>query len=123
MRNDIAKDRYYNSVICVTRYGMLALHKAVGHGYRNQQTPLTTRSVFSIFSTTKAVTNVLVLRTIELEQLAFTTRVASIIPEFADGEREKLTIYHLITHSTGLPPIFTPKPNMYIDRLNEIIAA
>ena len=59
----------------------------------------------------------------ELGQLAFTTRVASIIPEFSGGEREKLTIYHLMTHSTGIAPVFTPKPGMYIDRLDEIIAA
>jgi len=123
MRDDIAKGRYYGGVICVARHGVLALHAAVGHGYRNQQTPLTTRSVFSIFSTTKAITNVLVFRAVELGQLAFTTRVSSIIPEFASGEREKLTVYHLMTHSTGLPPVFTPKPGMYIDRLDEIIAA
>ena len=123
MRDDIAKGRYYGGVICVARHGVLALHAAVGHGYRNQQTPLTTRSVFSIFSTTKAITNVLVFRAVELGQLAFTTRVSSIIPEFAGGEREKLTVYHLMTHSTGLPLVFTPKPGMYIDHLDEIIAA
>lgn len=123
MREDIAKGRYYGGVVCVARHGVLALHEAVGHGYRNQKTPLTTRSVFSIFSTTKAITNVLVFRAVELGQLAFTTRVSSIVPEFAGGEREKLTVYHLMTHSTGLPPVFTPKPGMYIDRLDEIIAA
>src|ERR1700704_4178020 len=123
MRGDIAKGRYYGGVICVARHGELALHEAVGHGYRNQQRPLTTRSVFSIFSTTKAITNVLVFRAVELGQLAFTTRVSSIIPEFAGGEREKLTVYHLMTHSTGIGPVFTPKPGMYIDRLDEIIAA
>ena len=123
MRGDIAKGRYYGGVICVARHGELALHEAVGHGYRNQQTPLTTRSVFSIFSTTKAITNVLVFRAVELGQLAFTTRVSSIIPEFAGGERENLTVYHLMTHSTGIGPVFTPKPGMYIDQLDEIIAA
>jgi CubicO group peptidase (beta-lactamase class C family) len=123
MRDDIAKGRYHGGVICVARHGVLALHAAVGHGYRNQQTPLTTRSVFSIFSTTKAITNVLVLRAVELGQLAFTTRVSSIIPEFSGGEREKLTVYRLMTHSTGLPLVFTPKPGMYIDRLDEVIAA
>jgi CubicO group peptidase (beta-lactamase class C family) len=123
VRDDIARGRYYGGVVCVARHGELALHAAVGHGYRNRETPLTTRSVFSIFSTTKAITNVLVLRAVELGQLAFTTRVSSIIPEFSGGEREKLTIYHLMTHSTGIAPVFTPKPGMYIDRLDEIIAA
>jgi CubicO group peptidase (beta-lactamase class C family) len=123
MRDDIAKGRYHGGVICVGRHGDLGLHAAVGHAYRNQQTPLTTRSVFSIFSTTKAITNVLVFRAVERGELAFTTRIASIIPEFAGGEREKLTVYHLMTHSTGMAPLFSPRPGMCIDRLDEIIAA
>jgi CubicO group peptidase (beta-lactamase class C family) len=123
IRDDIARGRYHGGVICVGRHGELALHEAIGHGYRGQQHPLTPRSVFSIFSVTKAFTNVLVLRAVERGELAFTTRVAEIIPEFSGGEREKLTVYHLMTHSTGIAPIFTPKPGMYIDHLDEIIAA
>jgi CubicO group peptidase (beta-lactamase class C family) len=123
IEDDIACGLYHGGVICVGRHGELALHAAIGHGYRDRRHPLTTGSVFSIFSVTKAITNVLVFRAIELGRLAFTTKVSSLIPEFAGGEREKLTIYNLMTHSTGLPGVFSPKPGMYIDRLDEIIAA
>ena len=123
MLDDIARGRYHGGVICVGRHGELALHAALGHGYRGQKMPLTQRSVFSIFSVTKAMTNVLVLRAIERGELALTTRIASIIAEFAGGEREKLTVYHLMTHSTGIGPVFTPRPGMYIDQLDEIVAA
>jgi CubicO group peptidase (beta-lactamase class C family) len=64
-----------------------------------------------------------VLRAVELGQLALTTKVVDIIPEFSGGLREQITLFHLITHSSGLPMVFTPKPGMYIDRLDEIIAA
>ncbi|HEV7716421.1 MAG TPA: serine hydrolase domain-containing protein [Steroidobacteraceae bacterium] len=123
MRDDVARGRYHGGVICVGRHGHLGVHAAVGHGYRDQKTPLTTSSVFSIFSTTKAFTNVLVFRAVERGELAFTTRVSSVIPEFSGGEREQLTVYHLMTHSTGIGPVFTPKPGMFIDQLDEIIAA
>jgi len=123
IEDDIAKRRYHGAVICVGRRGEIGLHEAIGHGYRDRQHPLTPESVFSIFSVTKAITNVLVFRAVELGQLAFTTRVSSIIPEFSGGEREQLTIYHLMTHSTGIAPVFSPKPGMYIDHLDEIIAA
>lgn len=123
IEDDIAMGRYYGGVICIARHGEIGLHEAIGHGYRGQKRPLTKDSVFSIFSVTKAFTNVLTFRAIERGELAFTTRVSSIIPEFSGGEREKLTVYHLMTHSTGIPPIFIPKPGMYIDHLDEIIAA
>src|SRR3972149_996346 len=123
MDDDIAKGKYHGGVVCIGRHGEIGLHAAVGHGYRDRRTPLARENVFSIFSLTKAFTNVLVLRAIERGELAFNTRVASIIPEFSGGLRETLTVYHLMTHQTGIPPLFMLKPGMYIDRLNEIITA
>ena len=121
--DDIARGRYHGGVICVGRRGEIGLQAAVGHGYRDQQTPLALDSVFSLFSVTKAFTNVLAFQAVEQGRLAFTTKVSSVIPEFAGGERENLTIYHLMTHSTGLPSVFSPKPDMYIDHLDEVVAA
>jgi CubicO group peptidase (beta-lactamase class C family) len=37
--------------------------------------------------------------------------------------RETVNFYHLLTHSSGLPPVWIPKAGMYIDRLDEIIEA
>ena len=121
--DDISRGRYHGGVVCVGRGGKIGLHAAIGHGDRDRQAPLTQDTVFSLFSVTKAFTNVLVFQAVEQGRLAFTTRVSSVIPEFAGGEREKLTIYHLMTHSTGLPSVFSPRPGMYIDHLDEIVAA
>ena len=123
VREDITKGRYFGAVLCIGHAGELVLHEAVGHAYRNRERPLEKSAVFSIFSLTKAVTNVLALRAVELGLFALTTRVTEVIPEFGGHEREQITVYHLMTHSLGLPSVFTPKPGMYIDRLDEIIAA
>ena len=123
MEDDIAMGKYYGGVCCIGRHGEIGIHEAVGHAYKEQQNPVQKDNVFSLFSLTKAFTNVLVYRAIELGQLAFNTPVVSIIPEFAGGPREELTIYHLMTHQTGIPPIFMLKPGMYIDHLDDVIAA
>jgi CubicO group peptidase (beta-lactamase class C family) len=123
LEGDIARGKYHGAVICLGRHGEIGLHQAVGYGYREQQHPLKKDSIFSLFSLTKAFTNVLVFRAIERGELAFTTRVSSVIPEFSGGYRETLTVYNLMTHQTGIPSLFMLKPNMYIDRLDEIIAA
>ena len=120
---DIAASRYFGAVIAVARHGRPELEAAIGFGDEARKLPLRYDSVFSLFSLTKAFTNVLALRAIELGQFALTTRVVEIIPEFSGGMRERVTFFHLLTHSSGLPPVWIPKPGMYIDRLDEIIEA
>ena len=120
---DVKRRLYHGAVIIVARHGRIGFQAAIGSADLEQTRPLQTQSVFSIFSVTKAMTNILVLRAVELGQLALTTKVVDIIPEFSGGLREQITLFHLITHSSGLPMVFTPKPGMYIDRLDEIIAA
>ena len=48
---------------------------------------------------------VLVLRAIERGQLALTTPISDVVPEFSGRGREAITIYHLLTHSSGLPSV------------------
>ncbi len=120
---DVKRRLYHVAVIIVARHGRIAFQAAIGSADEQQSRPLQLQSVFSIFSVTKAMTNLLVLRAVELGQLALTTKVVDIIPEFSGGLREQITLFHLITHSSGLPMVFTPKPGMYIDRLDDIIAA
>jgi CubicO group peptidase (beta-lactamase class C family) len=119
---DIAAGRYFGAVITVARHG-IGYSAHLGHGDAEKTLPLAQSSVFSLFSLTKAFTNVLALRAIELGQFALTTRVSDVIPEFKGGVRETVTFFHLLTHSSGLPPVWIPRAGMYIDRLDEIIEA
>lgn len=123
IEDDVRRGRYFGAVVAVARHGVVGLHEAMGHTDSTRRQPLRKNSVFNIFSTTKALTNVLVFRAIERGNLALTTRVSEVIPEFSGGWREKITVYHLLTHTSGLPSVFTPKPGMYIDHLDEIVQA
>lgn len=123
IEEDVQRGKYYGAVVVVARHGVVGFHEAIGHTDAKRDRPLKKNSVFNIFSTTKALTNVLVFRAIERGDFALTTRVSEIIPEFSGGWREKITVYHLLTHTSGLPSVFTPKPGMYIDHLDEVIDA
>ena len=120
---DIAAGRYFGAVLAIARAGQLGLHEAIGHADAAASRALRLDSVFSIFSVTKAVTNVLVLRAIELGRFALTTRISDLVPEFSGGLRNQITVHHLLTHTSGLPIVFAIKPDMYIDRLDEVVAA
>ncbi|MGH8219788.1 MAG: serine hydrolase domain-containing protein [Steroidobacteraceae bacterium] len=123
IEEDVRRRRYCGAVIAVARRGTVGLFEAIGHADPDARRPLARDSVFSLFSVTKAFTNALVFQAIEQGRLALTTRVAAIIPEFSGGLRERITFYDLLTHSSGLPSVFVPRPGMYIDRLDEIVAA
>jgi len=120
---DIAAGRYFGAVLAIARAGQLGLHEAIGHADAAASRALRLDSVFSIFSVTKAITNVLVLRAIELGRFALTTRISDLVPEFSGGSRNQNTVHHLLTHTSGLPIVFAIKPDMYIDRLDEVVAA
>jgi len=125
IEDDLRRRRYYGAVIAVARKGVLGLQAAIGYADENSTRALRLDSVFSIFSVTKAFTNALVFRAIEQGRLALTTKVSAVIPEFSGGRRASITFYHLLTHTSGLPAVFSPIPGQdcNIDRLDEVIAA
>ncbi len=123
IERDVASGLYKGAVIGVSRHGETGLLEAFGSYSSTDDRKVGVDSVFSLFSLTKAFTNVLVLRAVERGQLAFTTKVVDIIPEFAGAPRDRIRLDHLLTHRTGLPSVFAPIPGMPIDRLDVVIEA
>ncbi len=123
VERDIAEGQYFGGIISVKRGGERAYHKVFGHSSESKARPVAETSVFSLFSVTKAFTNILVFQAIERGLMTLTTPLCRIIPEFSGGLRERITIFHLLTHSTGLPSMFEARPGMYIDVLADTIAA
>jgi CubicO group peptidase (beta-lactamase class C family) len=120
---DIAARLYHGAVIKIARGGRVALDVAIGAHDAGQTRPLQKDSVFSIFSITKAFTNILTLRAIEEGRFALTTRISDLVPDFSGGGRNAIQVFHLLSHQSGIPIIFEVKPGMYIDRFDEMIAA
>lgn len=123
IEDDVRRGLYHGAVIRVGQGGQLGLDAAIGSADAAGTRRLEKGSVFSLFSLTKAFTNVLVLQAIERGQLALTTRVADLLPEFKGAPRDRATVLHLLTHTAGMPGVWTPKPDMFEDRLDELFQA
>jgi CubicO group peptidase (beta-lactamase class C family) len=123
IESDVARGHYHGAVIRAGRAGRVEFEAAIGTHSGAGTRALAADSVFSIFSLTKAFTNVLVLRAVELGRLALTTKVADVIPEFRGAPRDAATLAHLLTHTAGMPGVWTPKPEMFEDNLGELVQA
>jgi CubicO group peptidase (beta-lactamase class C family) len=122
IRADIGAGLYHGAVIKVARGGDVVLEAAIGAADTAQTQPLSLSSVFSIFSVTKAFTNVLVLQAIEQGRFALTTPVTDLIPEFKGHGREKVQMWHLLSHQAGFPILFEVRPGWYINDFSEVSA-
>jgi CubicO group peptidase (beta-lactamase class C family) len=121
IEQDIAMGLFYGAAVRVGRGGDLVFSETLGNAYGDGTSPLSHDSVFSIFSMTKAFTNVLTLRAIEQGRFALTTKVSDIIPEFAGPPRNEVTFFHLLTHTSGWPGMWEVKPNGYQGDFDEVI--
>jgi len=120
---DIAADAFFGAVLKIARGGEVVFEEAIGHAYADGSRPLKQDDVFSLFSVTKAFTNLLILKAIEEGRFALTTRVRDVLPAFTGQPREAATFYHLLTHTAGMPGVWSPQPGMYLDRLQELFDA
>ncbi|HSG35305.1 MAG TPA: serine hydrolase domain-containing protein [Sphingomonadaceae bacterium] len=120
---DIERRDYFGIVLTVGRGGVVVFEEALGAEDSAGERPLRLDNVFSIFSTTKAFTNVLILRAIEQGRFALTTKVRDVLPEFTGAPREEATFFHLLTHTAGMPGVWTPLEGMFLDRLDELFEA
>ena len=122
IEHDVAANLYHGASLHIARAGEIALDAVIGFSDEGHSRALAADTVFTIFSTTKAFTNVLCLRAIELGLFALTTKASEVIPEFGGGLRGEITVFDLLTHSSGLPMLYTPRPGMTIDNLAEVVS-
>jgi CubicO group peptidase (beta-lactamase class C family) len=120
IRADIRAGLYHGAVIKVARGDGVVLEAAIGSADKAQTQPLALNSVFNIFSVTKAFTNLLVLRAVEQGLFTLTTPISTLIPEFTGHGREKILMWHLLSHQAGFPIIFEVQPGWFINSFEEV---
>jgi CubicO group peptidase (beta-lactamase class C family) len=121
IHRDVEDNLYDGAAIIVAHHGEIGLHEAIGFSDRAANRPLHTDSVFNILSVTKAFTDVIVLSFIERGELALTTRVADIIPEFKGKAKQTVTVFNLISHTAGSPPVLFPVEAKLMGNLDAVI--
>lgn len=119
IHSDVVSKLYDGAAIIVARNGKIGLQEAIGYADRSANRLLRNNDIFNILSVTKAFTDVLILSLIERGELALTTRVTDIIPEFHGGVKDTVTVFHIMTHTAGSPQVLFP---VAADRMGDLSA-
>ncbi|WYP28037.1 serine hydrolase domain-containing protein [Alkalihalobacillus sp. FSL W8-0930] len=78
-------------------------------GFRNQekQLPVTTDTIFGIGSITKSMTSIAILQLQEIGKVSVHDTIKTYIPEITFEGSDDITLHHLLTHTSGIPPLNT----------------
>jgi len=99
---------------CVSRYGKVFMHGAVGpKSYKDDTIPLQPDNIQFIASMTKPFTATAIMQLAEEGLVRLDTTVATILPQFDTPPFDRITIFHLLTHTSGLHPDPGCFPNKY----------
>ena len=116
LQDEINRQRLPGAVVLIARHGKLAVHEALGFQHADSAVPMTTDSIFRIYSMTKPIVSVAVLMLMEQGRLLLGDPVSKYLPEFigqkvsstVDGETRlkpvtrAATVQDLLRHTAGL---------------------
>jgi len=95
----VNQEKFTGSVL-VARKGEVLLHK--GYGLKNAVAaqPNSTKSIFQVASLAKQFTAAVILKLQEQGKLSVQDKISQYIPDYPNGE--KISIHHLLSHSSGI---------------------
>lgn len=109
IENAISEVGIPGAVLAVVRHGKMAYIKAYGNkAVQPAVEPMTTETVFDMASCSKPLgTAMSVMTLVERGRIRLMDPVSFYIPGFKDweedGQKETIRVYHLLTHTSGLP--------------------
>jgi CubicO group peptidase (beta-lactamase class C family) len=89
----------------LSRYGKIFAHGTMGalSGLEEEKGGFLPDSIHAIASGTKVFTATAIMQLVEQGKLSLEQPLSTFMPEFANPMHEKITVFHLMTHTSGLP--------------------
>ncbi|HEV7502899.1 MAG TPA: serine hydrolase, partial [Vicinamibacteria bacterium] len=100
----VAAHAFPGAVVAVGKDGVLAHLQAFGHlSYDADSAPARVDTMYDLASLTKViVTTTMAMILVDEGKLDITKPVSAFLPEFHGGAKDKVTVWHLLTHSSGI---------------------
>lgn len=103
---EAAEDRF-SGVVLIAKGERVIFHRAYGTAEKSFGVANRPDTKFNLGSMNKMFTSVAVAQLVEAGRLSFQDTVARLLPEYPNRqEAEKITVHHLLTHTSGLGDFF-----------------
>ena len=97
------KEGLFNGSILVAQKGKVIYKKGVGYANMEWNIPNTTTTKFRLGSITKQFTSMLIMQLVNEGKLKLDGKITDYLPHYRKETGDKVTIHHLLTHSSGIP--------------------
>lgn len=94
-------------IIKIKQDNQVILEESLGYRNEKEQLPMTSKTVCGIASMTKSFTTLAVMLLQERGDLEVDDLVCTYLPELDIAQRYPITLHHLMSHTSGLPPLVT----------------
>ena len=102
------KSGEYSGAILVAKDGKVVFSKAAGYAHLGHKVPNNIDTKFNLASMGKMLTSVAAAQLVEAGKLTYTDPIGKFLPDFPNEDvRNKVTLHHLLTHTSGVTDIFT----------------
>lgn len=102
---NLEKRNEYGAAAAVTIDGRMVVDLWGGYADKARTRPWTRDTLANVFSTTKGLTAICAHRLAAEDKLDFDAPVARYWPEFAQNDKERITVRQLLNHRAGLPGV------------------
>lgn len=99
----LADDERFNGSVLVAKGDQILLTKEIGDAAIEYGIPITPATKFRIGSITKQFTAMAVMQLVEAGKIDLEGKITNYLPDYPPANGEKITIHHLLTHSSGIP--------------------
>ncbi len=101
----IEQKKIDGSAYCILRNGKIIAHNSIGTAhYIDGDRPMLPDTVHRVASVTKTFTTVALMKLIEDGYTRLDIKVGEILPQMAKPPFQDITLFHLLTHTSGLFP-------------------
>ena len=97
----VVQKRIAGAIILIIRHNKIVVHEAVGWSDINKKIPLQINHICRLGSNTKPFIGSCILMLMEEGKLQLEDRVSKYIPSFRNDKSKHITIFQLMTHTSG----------------------
>jgi len=107
-------NRQFNGALLVADKGKVIIKKGYGMANMEWNIANTSTTKFRLGSVTKQFTAMLIMQLVEQGKLKLDGKVTTYLPDYPKATGDKITIHHLLTHTSGIPN-YTNFPKIFRD--------